>query len=56
MQLQKVLSGRPTKYDPQIVSKIIREVREGASFTQACVSAGINFVTFMEMESFPTQI
>ena len=45
MQLQKLLSGRPSRKTKEVVAKIIREVRSGASFNQACIAAGVNFVS-----------
>jgi hypothetical protein len=45
MILQKLLSGRPSKLTPEMKSKIIRAVREGASFSQAAISAGTTFVS-----------
>jgi hypothetical protein len=45
MILQKALSGRPSKFDKAMAGKIIREVREGASFYQAAISAGTTFVS-----------
>lgn len=40
--------GRPTKYVPEIIEKVLNAVAVGAPFTHACNYAGINFDTFNE--------
>jgi transposase len=42
------MSGRPTKYTPEITQKILDAIRLGAPFNQACNAAGIHVDTFIE--------
>lgn len=40
--------GRPTKYVPEIIEKVLNAIAVGAPFTHACNYAGISFETFNE--------
>lgn len=40
--------GRPTKYTPEIIDKVISAIALGAPFTHACNYAGVSFETFNE--------
>ena len=44
----KSKAGRPTKYVPEIIEKILNAIAVGAPFTHACNYAGISFETFNE--------
>jgi len=41
------MAGRPTKYTPETVKKIVDAIRVGATFRLACMYAGISEDTFM---------
>lgn len=40
--------GRPTKYVPETIEKILNAISVGAPFTHACNYAGVHFDTFNE--------
>lgn len=42
------MAGRPTKYIPETVDKILEAVKLGAPLTHACNYAGVSFETFNE--------
>jgi transposase len=41
-------SGRPTKYTPETVQKILEAIRLGSPYYQACNAAGVSHETFCE--------
>ena len=41
-------AGRPTKYTPETVDKILKAIAVGAPYTHACNYAGIGFDAFNE--------
>jgi hypothetical protein len=47
MLLQKVFSGRPSKYDKQTAAKMIREVSKGASFNQAAIRCSVSYMSVL---------
>lgn len=38
--------GRPTKFAPKVVKKLLKALRNGATYTAACSYAGISYYTF----------
>ena len=41
-------AGRPTKYTPETIDKLITAIKLGAPYTHACNYAGISFETFSQ--------
>lgn len=48
MPPKKHAGGRPTKYVPEVIEKILNAIAVGAPFSHACNYAGISFETFNE--------
>lgn len=48
MPRKKHAGGRPTKYVPEVIEKILNAIAVGAPFSHACNYAGISFETFNE--------